>query len=827
MQDGADAGVVVANELELLGRTMADRYRIDREIGRGGMATVYRALDLKHDRYVALKVLDPELAASVGSERFLREIAVTARLDHPHILPLLDSGETGGHRPTEAGTLTESAGSRVYYVMPYVEGESLRDRLDREKQLPLDAALRITREVADGLSYAHGRGVIHRDIKPENILLAGYPPADRARSGWHARVADFGIARAVTAAGGESLTQTGMALGTPAYMSPEQASGEREVDARSDVYSLACVLYEMLAGQPPYTGATSAAILARKVVEAVPSVRVVRDTVPVTVDRAIATALAKTPADRFASVTEFVDALGAGPDGVDDLTSTRRVARRSRTVGVPVLTAALVATFFATDFGGRRTRPSPSATRPRIESLAVLPLENLSNDPEQEYFAAGMHEALIIDLGKLSGLRLVSARPSVLQYKGSSKPPRRIAEELGVDALVTGTLMRVGNTVRITAHLVDPATGGDLWGQDYEREVRDVLALQDEIVADVARQIQLQLSPQERAGLAGSRRVDPGAYEAYLKGKFQLNKFTAEGFDKGMALLREAIAIDPTEALAYAGLAQGYAMMEVLSASPSPEGIVRARAAALKAVELDETLAEAHDALSVVKYSEWDWAGAERSLERALELNPNLPEPRVHYAWHLTSFGREAEAIAQMKRAIELDPLSPLYTAWLGGMYWEFGRSDEAIAEANKAMELQPDFPVALFVLGLAYADKGQYREAIAAHEKALAMYPNRNFSWALARTLAVAGRQADARRIMARLESGDRPDTPHPWFIAGAYVALGEYEKAIDWLERAYEARTMFLVNLRRERSAGLDLLPLRPNSRFQALLRRAKLAG
>ncbi len=799
VHDGIEAGVA---ELELLNRGLAERYRVGHEIGRGGMATVYLAHDLKHDRPVALKLMKPLLAATLGTERFLREIAFTARLDHPHILPLLDSGEAGG---------------LLYYVMPYVEGESLRDRLNREKQLPLDDAFEIAREVAGALNYAHTHGIVHRDIKPENILLGG----------GHARVADFGIARAVTAAGSGSLTETGLAVGTVTYMSPEQASGERDVDARADVYSLGCVLYEMLVGQPPYTGATTEAILARKWLEAVPSLRVVRETVPVAVEQAVMKALARAPADRFGSARQFADALALSRGATAPPLSppAARISRRWRLGALMLAIAAGAAVVFMANIGGMRARSASDASPPKIESLAVLPLENLSGDAAQDYFAAGMHEALIVDLGKLSGLRRVSARPSVLRYQKTDKPLRQIAGELGVGALITGTVLRSGNKVRITAHLIDPVSEQPLWADSYEREVRDVLALQNEIVAAIARQVQLQLSPRERAGLRRARQVNAEAYEAYLKGRFQLNKFGPEGFEKGMALFRQAVAIDPAEPLAYAGLAQGYNLMEVLNAEPSPDAIPRAKAAALKALELDETLAEAHDALSGVRYSESDYAGAQQSLRRAMELNPNLPEPHIHYSWHLAIFGSEAEAISEMKRAIELDPLSPLYTAWLGGLYWEFGRLDEAIAEANNSMELQPDFPVALFVLGIAHADKGNYDAAIATHRKAVARYPNQNFSWALARTYAVAGRTADARKILAGLESGRPGDAMHPWFIAAAYVALGEHDKAISWLEKAYEARSFFVANLRRDRAAGVDLRPLRTHPRFKALLQRVNL--
>jgi eukaryotic-like serine/threonine-protein kinase len=790
----------MADDLQLLNRALAGRYHLADEIGRGGMATVYRARDIKHDRPVALKVLKPHLSATLGAERFLREIAVTARLDHAHILPLLDSGEAEG---------------LLYYVMPYVDGESLRDRLDREKQLSLDDALRIAREVADALSYAHSHDIVHRDIKPENILL----------SGRHARIADFGIARAVKAAGADSsLTETGLAIGTPTYMSPEQASGEREVDARTDVYSLGCVLYEMLSGQPPYTGINPEAIMARKILGPLPSLRIVRDTIPSYVEAAVTKALAKVPADRFASASEFAHALHDDRAAATTESPASRISRSWR-IGVPVFALAAALLFILAKMGDRRVSPAGDTGRPRIASLAVLPLENLSADADQDYFAAGIHEALIVHLGKMSGLERVIARPSVMRFGKSDRSPRQIADELGVSALITGTVLRSGNKIRVTAQLIDPNTERQLWGESYEREIRDVFALQNEIVAAIAREVQLKLSSGDRATLARTRRVNPQAYEAYLKGKFHLNRFTPEGFAKGMALFDQAIAIDPSEPLAYAGLAYGYSLMEVLAESSSPDASQRAKAAGLKAVELDPALAEAHDALSGVRMAEFDYDGARQSMERALELNPNLAEARVHHAWNLAIFGTEAEAIAEMKRGIELDPLSPLYNAWLGGLYWEYGRFDEAVAQAQKSMDLEPDFPVALYVLGLALADKGQYAEAIAANRKGMQKYPNRNFAWGLARTYAVAGKAEDARKILSTAES-DHPIEPvHPWFIAAAYGALGDYENAMQWLEKAYDTRSLFLPNLKRDRSAGFDLRPMRKHPRFNSLLRRTNL--
>jgi eukaryotic-like serine/threonine-protein kinase len=783
---------------DLRSRVLADRYRVSEEIGRGGMAMVYRARDLKHDRDVALKVLMPELRSRLGAERFLREIGFTARLDHPHILPLLDSGESDGV---------------LYYVMPLVEGESLRDRLKRETQLPVDEALHITREVASALSYAHSRGVIHRDIKPENIML----------SGGHARVADFGIARALSVtAASDTLTAAGLAVGTATYMSPEQASGARDVDARSDVYSVACVLYEMLAGQPPFTASTAAALLARKSLEPMPPLRVVRDSVPAEVEQAVAKALARVPADRFASVREFVNALGVREVSRLTRTDRRPPVRVMLLLGLVMVLAVAV----ASNAGGVRSRILGQFATDRIATLAVLPLENLSGDAEQDFLAAGMHEALITGLGKLRGLERVTARSSVLRYQKTDKTPRQIGQELGVDALIAGSVTRAGDRVRVTANLLRARNEEPIWSHDFERELRDVLTLQNEIVAAIAREVQLELSPSEQAGLKRARQVDPEAYRLSLTGWLQMRTFTPEGFENAQRLFREAIARDPNEALAYSGLADLYGLLEIFQPGSSRGDAERAKLAALKAIELDETLAQAHVALGNYRLGkEWDYKGAEASYKHALELNANLADAHISYALYRSIFGDQAGAIAEWKRGIELDPFSPLYTGWLAGAYWEFFRPDDAIREAQRALVLQPDFPVGLFVLGLSYVDKGKFDEAIAIHQRALNMYPTQGFSWALATTYAHAGRNADAKKIMGELEAGRSTDVVHPWFVAAAYSAMGDLDRALDWLDKAYDERILFLCNLARDRAAGFDLRPLRGDPRYEALLRKVNL--
>ncbi|MEE9279641.1 MAG: tetratricopeptide repeat protein [Myxococcota bacterium] len=421
----------------------------------------------------------------------------------------------------------------------------------------------------------------------------------------------------------------------------------------------------------------------------------------------------------------------------------------------------------------------PVATQGPIRSLAVLPLENLSGDPEQEYFADGMTEALIGDLAKISALRVIS-RTSVMHYKGERRPLPEIAQELGVDWVIEGTVMREADRVRITTQLIDARSDVHIWSERYDRDLSDVLALQADVARAVAREIKVAVTPTEESRLTNTRRVDPETYEAYLRGMYYLNKSTPEEFQQGLAYLHEAVEKNPGDPLAYAGLALGYA---TLGHGPAPplDAWPKAQAAALRALKLDDTLAEAHLALGDAKlYYEWDWAGAEQSLRRALELDPSLAMAHYHYAWHHALFGRLDEAIVEHKRAQELDPLTPLYTAWLGGLYWYGGQYEEAIAEAEKSLQLDPGFGQGLFVLGAAYAESGMYAEAIAAHQAAAAANPAWRFG--LGRSYAMAGRTDEARQILADL-SGEEPTPWGAWGLAVLNTALGEKNEAFRWL--------------------------------------------
>jgi TolB-like protein/tRNA A-37 threonylcarbamoyl transferase component Bud32/Tfp pilus assembly protein PilF len=765
---------------------VSDRYRLERELGRGGMAIVCLAEDLKHRRRVAVKVLKPEISHALGSERFLREIEIAAQLSHPNILPLYDSGAADG---------------LLYYVMPYVDGESLRGRLDRERQLPINDALQVTREVAGALAYAHSNGLVHRDIKPENVLF---------QSG-HAVVSDFGIARAVGKAGGDRLTETGLALGTPTYMSPEQASGEHEIDARTDIYSLGCLLYEMLAGTPPYTGANAQAILARKVVEPLPPLRVVRDTVPVRIEQVIAKALAKAPADRFATATEFSAALDqALTSGRVSFAVPRLSARRRAAALAAVFAIVLVG-------GGWWLSRNVLADSGRVGSLVVLPFDNLSRDTAQEYFVAGMHDALIGELAQIGSLRVISRR-SAARYRNTEKSAQDIARELNVNGIVEGSVHRAGNTLRVQVQLVQalPAER-HLWAHAYDREVRDVMSLYSDMARAIATEIRARVTTQEQQRLASVRRVNPESYEAYLRGKFYLSRSGREAANQGLSLFHQAVERDPTDPLAYAGLAQAYTRV-AHSAAGTAEHLTRAKAAASRALELDETVADAHSALAQIKlYKDWDWPGADRAFRRALDLDPTLAATRAHYAWYLLLMGDADEAITEAKRAAESDPLAPLWGSWLAWLYMGESRYDDAINEARKALELNPIFPDALCALGTGLLLKGMRQEALATHEKLASVREGR---LCLARTYAVLGRSNEARQIAAEYEKLP-PTNANTWGLAAVYAALGEKDGALRTLEEGFELRFNFMPWI----LWNPDYVPLRDEPRFQALVRRLKL--
>ena len=740
---------------ELLTAALANRYAMEREIGSGGMATVYLAEDLKHHRKVAIKVLKPELAASLGAERFLREIEIAASLTHPNILPLHDSGEADG---------------LLYYVMPYVAGESLRQKLERQTQLSIEESIELARQVASALDYAHRHGVIHRDIKPENILL--HEGA--------AMVADFGIGKAVTAAEG-NITQTGVAIGTPAYMSPEQASADSEVDGRSDLYSLGCVLYEMLSGEPPYTGPTAQAVIAKRFGAPVPHVKVVRD-VADPVDAVVTRALARTPVDRFASAAEFAAALRDAQSG---------------TLHTPE--AVLAVGQAASD----------------IKSVAVLPFANMSADPENEYFSDGMTEEIINVLGKVPGIQ-VASRTSSFAFKGKDVDVRQIGEKLGVGTVLEGSVRKVGQRIRITTQLTDVTNGYNLWNETYDRQLEDVFAIQDEISRAIADALKVEL-----VGDTGTRMAPAPenleAYNLYLRGRFFYNKFTEVDLRRGVELFEHALKEAPKYARAHAGIADCWAYLADDWVAPN-EAYPKAKASAMRALELEPSLGDAFTALGkVLCWYEWDFAAAERELTSAVNLNPNSAEARFVFGSALPCVGKLDRGLEELRQALVLDPLAPLFSRWVGRYLLFSGDYDGTIEQSQKTLELDPNYFHSFLDIGSAYLGKGAPERALEWYRKGQSLPSSvRSYDAHLVRALAAMGQQEEAQAILERLEKEGQEHYLRSEVLAMGYAAVGDFDGAFAGLEQAVRSRSGGLIFIHLD--PGYE--PLRTDARFARIV-------
>jgi len=763
------------------------------------MATVFLAHDLKHDRPVALKVLRSELAASLGTPRFLAEIRTAARLQHPHILSVHDSGDANG---------------LLWFTMPYVEGESLRTRLARDKQLPLEDAVRIVTEVADALEYAHHHGVIHRDIKPENILL----------SGGHALVADFGVARAVEDADGPArLTESGIVVGTPYYMSPEQAAGDRELGPRSDIYSLGCVLYEMLAGEPPYTGATAQAILAKRLLEPVPSVTTLRQ-VPVPVELAVSRALARTPADRFGSAAEFARALHQTTVLGTQPIATRRGPRNA--VGVGALIGGLlvlVGGYLAVGrFGtasGAKAISSPGEGPAGIASAAVLPFTDISATKDQEYFSDGLTEELITSLSQVPGLR-VAARTSSFQFKGANADVREVGRQLAVGSVLEGSVRRSGDRLRVSAQLVNANDGYQLWSDSYDRSAADIFAVQEDIARAIVSALKVRLAGGADSSLASHPTTDLVAYDLYLKGRFAWNQRTGASLPEAVRYFDQATERDPNFARAYAGLADANLLLPSY-ASVSP-GIAwpRAKVAATRALALDSSLAEAYTSLAYgTMLYEWQWKRAEDLFRRAIKKDSSYATAHHWYADYLAGRGRLDEALREMRRAAELDPLSRVIGDELGWILYLMHRSDEALSQLETMRRLDPNFAHTYFMLGFVYLQKGESREAIASLKHALDLSGfYSQVSATLASAYASAGDTAAALQVLRDMEQRSTRQYVAPFTFAMAYAALGHKTEAFKWLHQGIQERDQYLP----ENLFDPLLDPLRSDPRYEEVLRQ-----
>jgi serine/threonine-protein kinase len=771
------------------------QYQIQSLLGRGGMGEVYLAHDHKLGRDVAIKTLPREFSEDPERlSRFGREARVLASLNHPNIAAIYG--------------LDESAGVN-FLILELVDGETLGERLKRTGPMPVDEALRVMSQVAEALEAAHRKGITHRDIKPANIKVT---PEGRIK------VLDFGLAKvlgtvarapSMKSAGAGLDTRDGRILGTPRYMSPEQARGH-DVDQRTDIWAFGCVLFELLTAQPALNGKTVSDIIAA-ILEREPDYDELPAATPMQVRRLIQQCLVKDPGKRLPDIAEVRRAIASAQAHPRKPMITRR---RLVISGAATAAAAIPVAF---NIGGLRER-LVGTPGPRMRSLVVLPLEDLSGDSKQEYFADGFTDALITDLSKIEGLKVIS-RTSAMQYKGKRKALPEVARQLQVEGVVEGTIQREGQRVVVRVNLIQASTDSSLWTEGYEGEMREALRLQARVAQAVAHEIRGTIKQQQQARLASRRVVKPEVYEDYLRGMYFLNKSAPADHDKGIEFLKAAIDKDPAEPLAYAGLSLGYSR---IGHDRLPDAFQLAKAAANRALELGEEMAETYAGLAQTKlYWDWDFPGAEQDFQHALDLNPNLANARCHYSWYLVVLGRFDDAIAEMKRAKELDPLTPLYTAWLGSVYQYPGRYREMLEEARKALHLSPNYVWGLLVLGRAHQGLGLHDDAIAAYEKAVQLYPG--WEWRLGEGYALAGRRSEAIEIAAEVEK--KPGNKIARGLAAIYAALGDADRTIQWLETAY-----------RERDSSMPWIGVNPayfklhfDPRFQNLARRVgvKLLG
>ena len=736
--------------------TIADRYVIEGEIGSGGMATVYLAEERKHGRQVAVKILRPELLATIGVERFQREIAFAARLSHPHLVPLIDSGEVDG---------------MLYYVSAYIPGGSLRERLKREGRLAVREALRIAREVGDALDFAHRAGVVHRDVKPENILFAD----------GHALLTDFGIARASEPSDPHhAVTGAGIVVGTPEYMSPEQAAGEPTLDARTDVYSLGCVLFEMLSGEPPHRGANARATMAKQITEVARRIRSLRPEVDPSVDEALAKALGVDPAQRFATIEEFTRAL--------------RAPTSSRAHGLPTLT----------------------------RGVAVLPFVNASPDPDNEYLSDGLTDELIDALAKVNGIR-VASRTSVFALKGKLQDIRTIGTLLGASVVLEGTVRRAANRLRVTAQLTSTDDGRLLWSQRYDRRLDDVFAIQDEIARTIVDTLRATWFADIGAAPVRHYTDNVRAYGLYLKGRYEWNRRNQEGVAAGIKYFEQAIAEDPTYALAYSGLADSYALFVDYRSVPVDEGFAHAKKYALRAIELNDSLAEAHASLAWCRFIyDWDWLEAGREFRRSIELNPRYASAHQWYAFLLCALGATGESLVEAHTAVELDGGSVSARRSLRWAYYYARRYDQTRFHLERAITMNPNAEENFRVLGIALAAEGKLADAERVLREAVCMPGAGTYTQAsLGYALAISGQRDEAESILASLEAHSKVGYVSPVAFATIHVGLGNIDRTLEWAERALDDRRGWVAYLR----VNPLLDPVRAHPRYDALVARLNL--
>ena len=781
------------------GSTFAARYQVIEELGRGGMGKVYKVFDKDIEDKVALKLLKPEIASDEETiKRFRNEIRVARKIVHKNVCRMYDLGQVEGTH---------------FITMEYVEGENLKSLIRRIGQLPIGKSLSIAKQVGEGLAEAHKLGVVHRDLKPQNIMI------DKEGN---ARIMDFGIARSLKAKG---ITGGEVMIGTPEYMSPEQVEG-KGVDERSDLYALGVIMYEMVTGRVPFEGDTALSVALKHKTETPKDPREFNAQIPEDFSHLILRCMEKDTEMRYPRAEGLIQEISRIekdiPTTKRDLVDlgARRKLREKSLWNKLVLYGGISALFVLIALAGfYLLRPKGTA----IDSIAVLPFGYTGTNPNLEYLSEGMPESIISSLQQLSSLKKVIALSSVMRYKGKDTDPQVVRQELGVDAVLISKINQLEDELSIRVELVRTADNSRIWGEQYKRRASEIFNVQEEISNSIAENLRLKLGGEEKKRLAKRYTENPAAYQDYLTGRFYWNKRTKEGLLKGLEFFNKAIEKDPRYALAYAGLADSYALMGRYSYLSPMEAYPKGLQAAERALDIDKTLGEAHTSLAFIKrYYDFDWIAAEKEFMLALEFSPNYATARHWYALQLSVLGRHGEALAEIKRAVELDPVSLIINTNLAWVQYFARDYDRAIESFKKTLEMDPDYALAHERLGQAFLEKGLFVEAIAELEKAVNFSPgNTEILAALGHGLAVSGKREEARKILEELNELSKHSYVSAYDKATIYLGLGDDDKALEYLEKAYEERASYVSIIK----ADPRLKRLHTNPRFIALLKKMSL--
>jgi eukaryotic-like serine/threonine-protein kinase len=804
----------------MIGRTIS-HYRVLEKLGGGGMGIVYKAEDVRLGRYVCLKFLPERLSKDHAAvERFQREARAASSLNHPHICTIYDVDELDG---------------QSFIVMEFLDGQTLKHRI-AGRPLDIERVQEYGHQMADGLEAAHAKAIIHRDIKPANIFLT-----ERGQI----KLLDFGLAKlmperkgiaSLTHAGtafnttteDAHLTSTGVSMGTVAYMSPEQVRGE-ELDERTDLFSLGLVLYEMATGKQAFAGHTSGVVFEAILNRAPAPAARLNPAISPQLEQIINKALEKNRALRYRTAADLSADLQRLKRDTDSarafqITSgtTPQTAKRPWIHFVWAGALAVALLLFGLNIGGLRDRVFHGSTRGRIESIAVLPFANVSNDPKTEYLSDGITESLINSLSQLPNLS-VTSRNTVFRYKGQGADPQKLGHDMGVSAILTGRLIQTGDELMISVSLEDVRESRQIWGEQYNRKLSNLVSVQQEIAADIYARLRPKLEGEERKLLAKRSTENVEAYQLYLQGLFYWNKWTEADFKKAADYFTQAVQKDSRYALSYAGLADTYSLLGAAGYLPPSEAWPKAKAAAMQALEIDDTLAEAHTSLALVKeHFEWDWTGAETEFRRAIELNPTSATAHHWYGDYLANMARPEEGLRETKKAQELDPLSLIINTTLGWQLYLAHRSDQAIEQLRKVLDIDAKFTPARRILEEVYAQSGKQKEAVEEREKVLSLSGSPELAASIAEDFSKYGYKGVQQSWLDGLTEISKHGYVSPFSIAEGYMRLGQKEKSFEWLERAYEEHDSGLVSIAVEPMFD----PVRAEPRFKDIVRRMKLS-